>query len=143
MTQFWDNRYSTSQFFYGKEPNRYFSSELKNISPGNTLFPGEGEGRNAIYAARNGWSVDAFDQSRMGYQKAIAFASELDLQINYDVCRLEDFIFKPGHYDVVALIYFHVGRTEREYLHRKACGSLKPGGRVILEAFHKDQNLSY
>lgn len=139
MTQFWDNRYSTRQFVYGKEPNHFFSSELKKISPGSILLPGEGEGRNAIYAARTGWTVDAFDQSRQGYQKAIAYALDLDLQINYDVCRLGDFKFKPGHYDVVALINFHAGRPETEYLHRKVCESLKPGGRVILEAFHKEQ----
>lgn len=139
MKQMWDDRYSAGQFVYGKEPNGFFAAELSKNEPGQILLPGEGEGRNAVHAARSGWRVDAFDQSRVGSEKALAFASELKVQINYTVCQLEDFLFRPDHYDLVALVYFHAAQAERESLHRKAIESLKPGGRVILEAFHKEQ----
>jgi len=139
MKGMWDDRYSASQFVYGKEPNGFFSAELSKREPGRILLPGEGEGRNAVHAARSGWEVDAFDQSRVGRDKALAYASEVNVQINYEVCPLEEFHFKANQYDVVALVYFHGAQTEREYLHRKAIESLKPGGRLILEAFHKEQ----
>lgn len=139
MNNFWDERYSNSLFVYGKEPNGFFSSELGKTGPGRLLLPGEGEGRNAVHAALKGWRVDAFDQSRVGRQKALALSSELGAKINYEASTLQDFQFAPGLYDAVALVYFHAGPTEREYLHRKVCESLKPGGRLILEAFHKDQ----
>ena len=139
MKNMWDDRYSANQFVYGKEPNGFFSAELSKRKPGRILLPGEGEGRNAIHAAQSGWEVDAFDQSKVGRDKALAFASELNVQINYEVCPLEDFHFKANHYDVVALVYFHGGQTEREYLHRQVSESLKPGGTLILEAFHKEQ----
>ena len=139
MEQFWDDRYSTSQYVYGKEPNDFFSIELSKKEPGRILLPGEGEGRNAVHAALLDWEVDAFDQSRAGREKALAFALEANVQINYEVCPLEEFHFKPNQYDVVALVYFHGAQTEREYLHRKVSESLKPGGRLILEAFHKEQ----
>jgi len=139
MKGMWDDRYSASQFVYGKEPNGFFSAELSKREPGRILLPGEGEGRNAVHAARSGWEVDAFDQSRVGRDKAHAYASEVNVQINYEVCPLEEFHFKANQYDVVALVYFHGAHTERKYLHRKAIESLKPGGRLILEAFHKEQ----
>jgi SAM-dependent methyltransferase len=139
MKHMWDERYSAAQFVYGKEPNDFFSAELSKGKPGQILLPGEGEGRNAVHAARSEWIVDAFDQSKVGEEKAHAFAAEQKVQINYTVSSLEDFFFKPDHYDVVGLVYFHCVRAEREYLHRKVIESLKPGGRVILEAFHKDQ----
>ena len=139
MKHFWDERYSTSPFVYGKEPNGFFSSELEKREPGHILLPGEGEGRNAVHAAQSSWTVDAFDQSSVGREKAISFASEMNVQINYAVCPLEEFDFIPDHYDVVALIYFHAGPSERKYLHRKVGESLKPGGQLILEAFHKEQ----
>ena len=139
MKHFWDERYSASPFIYGKEPNDFFSSEIEKREPGRILLPGEGEGRNAVHAALSAWTVDAFDQSSVGQHKALAFASESNVQINYAVCPLEEFDFTPKLYDVVALIYFHAGSSEREYLHRKVGESLKPGGQVILEAFHKDQ----
>jgi SAM-dependent methyltransferase len=139
MISFWDNRYSTQSYVYGKNPNGFFATQLEKSAPGNILLPGEGEGRNAVYAASKGWSVDAFDQSSEGREKAFGLASENNIRINYRVCRLEDFHFKPDHYDFVALIFMHLANSDREYLHRKVCESLKPGGTLILEAFHKDQ----
>ncbi len=135
----WDKRYGTEDYAYGKEPNAFFSSQLDKIVPGKILFPGEGEGRNAVYAALKGWKVDAFDQSGVGQSKALAFASELDVKINYKVCQLEDFPFRENHYDAVALLFFHADPAGRKLLHRKAYDSLKPGGTLILEAFHKEQ----
>ncbi len=135
----WDKRYGTEHYAYGKEANAFFSAQLGKIVPGQILFPGEGEGRNAVYAARKGWKVDAFDQSGVGQSKALAFASELDVKINYKVCQLEDFPFRENHYDAVALLFFHADPAGRKLLHRKAYDSLKPGGTLILEAFHKEQ----
>jgi len=135
----WDTRYGTEDYAYGKEPNSFFSAQLGGVDPGLLLLPGEGEGRNAVYAALNGWTVDAFDQSSVGKSKALALASELGAEINYQVSPLDDFQFNPGYYDAVGLFYFHADPASRQYLHRKVYECLKPGGSLILEAFHKEQ----
>jgi len=93
MSQFWDERYGTENYVYGKEPNAFFSAQMERTEPGNMLLPGEGEGRNAVYAALKGWKVEAFDQSRVGQSKALNLASEMGVEINYKVCRLEDLLF--------------------------------------------------
>lgn len=139
MNSFWDTRYSTLNHVYGKEPNSFFASQLKNLVPGRILLPGEGEGRNAVYAAIRGWSVDAFDQSGVAKEKALKLAYEKGVQLSYSVCLLEDFQFKPNHYDAAALIFLHADTPSRQYLHRKVYESLKPGGILILEGFHKEQ----
>jgi len=139
MKDLWDSRYGTEEYAYGREPNAFFSAQLQKLAPALLLLPGEGEGRNAAYAALNGWSVDAFDQSRSGQKKANALAAERGVEINYRVCSLEDFHFLENHYDAIGLIYFHADRHSREKLHRIACEALKPGGSIILEAFHKEQ----
>ncbi len=56
-TEFWDIRYSDSEYAYGTEPNVYFKSFIDTHSSGKILLPGEGEGRNAVYAAVKGWEV--------------------------------------------------------------------------------------
>ena len=61
--QFWDDRYSSGNYIYGTQPNRFFKEQIDKLEPGKLLLPAEGEGRNAIYAAREGWQVDAFDIS--------------------------------------------------------------------------------
>ena len=139
MKDFWNHRYSTEAYAYGKEPNAFFSAQLEKTAPGKLLLPGEGEGRNAVYAASKGWSVDAFDQSDAGRDKALALASEAGVEINYRVCPVEDFPYLQNRYDAVGLIYFHTDGPSREKLHRKVYESLKPGGSIFLEAFHKEQ----
>ena len=135
----WDKRYGTEDYAYGKEANAFFSAQLDGANPGLMLLPGEGEGRNAVYAARNGWTVEAFDQSGVGKNKALALASELGVEINYQVCLLEDFQFIPNHYDAAGLLFFHSDPASQKFLHQKIYESLKPGGFLILEAFHKEQ----
>ncbi len=135
----WDKRYGTEDYAYGKEPNAFFFEQVDKMDPGLMLLPGEGEGRNAVYAALKGWSVDAFDHSSVGQSKAQALAAEQGVEIDYKVGQLNDFPFIPNHYDAVGLLYFHADPASRIHLHRKVCESLKPGGFVILEAFHKEQ----
>ena len=66
----WDDRYGKKELAYGEEPNHYLKGQLSQFSPGTILFPAEGEGRNAVYAATLGWSVCAFDLSAKGKKKA-------------------------------------------------------------------------
>jgi SAM-dependent methyltransferase len=138
-TTLWDQRYDTDEFVYGREPNTFFRDSLAKLSPGKILLPGEGEGRNAIHAAEQGWKVDAFDSSRIGMKKASAFALEKNLEINFQVCDITAFTFKKDHYDSVGLIYLHVPPPLRKLAHQKVAESLKPGGILILEAFHPSQ----
>ena len=72
----WDERYSTPEYIYGKEPNLLFKAFIDSHNPGRVYLPGEGEGRNAVYAARKGWIVDAADQSPNAREKAMKLAAE-------------------------------------------------------------------
>ena len=137
MSQFWDERYRSEAYAYGKEPNAFFSTHLEGTVPGQLLLPGEGEGRNAVYAAMKGWAVDAFDQSSAGQSKALALASELHVKINYRVCQMENFSFLENHYDAVGLMYFHTDPVAREHLHRKVLSPLNRVDRLFLKHFTK------
>lgn len=143
MNNIWDQRYDTDEFVYGRKPNKFFASCLQDLSPGKILLPGEGEGRNAVYAASLGWKTDAFDQSNVGARKARALAKELGVSINYKVKGLEEFAFRENYYDAVGLFFFHAPPPLRQLLHRRVLESLKPGGMVILEAFHTSQLGNY
>ncbi|HRP00579.1 MAG TPA: hypothetical protein PLN54_14190, partial [Flavobacteriales bacterium] len=63
MKEFWDERYGAEEYAYGTAPNAWFAEQLKGLMPGSLLLPAEGEGRNAVPAARLGWKVTAFDLS--------------------------------------------------------------------------------
>jgi 2-polyprenyl-3-methyl-5-hydroxy-6-metoxy-1,4-benzoquinol methylase len=139
MSDMWNQRYNTDAFVYGREANVFFASSLGSLVPGKILLPGEGEGRNAIYAAGLGWKVEAFDQSSIAAEKARGFAREKEVQISYQVSDVQEFPFEEGQYDAVGLVYFHAPPPVRKLLHNRVMEALKPGGMVILEAFHTSQ----
>ncbi len=136
---FWNTRYRADEFIYGTEPNVYFREKLDRLPPGKILLPGEGEGRNAVYAARKGWIVDCFDISKVARDKALELAKEYGVSINYEVSDVHDFNWTSELYDAVGLTYVHNSPEIRELMHYRAATSLKSGGAMILEAFHKDQ----
>lgn len=142
MKEFWDQQYSEPGFAYGMEPNAFFTEVLDSLTPGKLLLPGEGEGRNAIYAAGNGWEVCAFDQSFVARNKAREWADSLDLQFDYRQINLEEFSCLKPVYDLIALIYIQMLPETRYLFHSQLSACLKPGGKIIMECFHKNQ-LSY
>jgi hypothetical protein len=139
-SNFWDERFSGEEFVYGTEPNQFFKEQIDKIpTPGKLILPGEGEGRNAVYASRAGWQVDAFDQSKIAKQKALMLAQQYGVQINYIVIDLNNFSHDKNNYNAAAVIFLHLPPAERVELHKKLISSLINGGIIILELFSKNQ----
>lgn len=135
---FWNERYEQESYVYGKAPNAFFRQELDKREAGHLLLPAEGEGRNAVYAARRGWQVMAFDQSEAGKEKAVALADSAGVALDYMVSDVLSFTPEQP-FDMVGLIYAHFPPEVRAAFHRKLSDWLRPGGIIALEAFHKDQ----
>ena len=139
MNNFWDERYAEEEYVYGTAPNKYFKQELEKLTPGKILLPGEGEGRNAVFAATQGWKVTAFDSSLEGKKKAEMLALKNKVYIEYRISDYENIQFDPEEYDCLALIYTHMPGSARTKYHKKLASFLKPGGILILECFSKEQ----
>jgi SAM-dependent methyltransferase len=137
---FWNERYSSEEYVYGENPNHFLKEQLEKITvPGKLLLPGEGEGRNAVYAAKLGWEVDAYDQSTEGRLKAIKLADKNYVKINYQIADLLEFTPSKDRYDVIVIIYVHLNTKLRKSFNKKIIDALKPGGKLIMELFSKDQ----
>jgi 2-polyprenyl-3-methyl-5-hydroxy-6-metoxy-1,4-benzoquinol methylase len=139
MKEHWNERYSASEYIYGTEPNAWLAEKLALLQPGKILFPAEGEGRNAVFAAGLGWEVFAFDQSEEGMKKALSLASEKGVNIQYSLGNLTDYNAEPRQFDAIALIFVHMPLEIRQTVHHRLLSFLKPGGHLILEAFTKHQ----
>jgi SAM-dependent methyltransferase len=139
MIEFWNERYAASAFAYGKEPNQFLAENIQYIPQGKVLFPAEGEGRNAVYAAQKGQEVFAFDTSSAAKEKALKLAEEIKVAINYQVGNVFDLDFEELSFDGIVLIYAHFPREIRKDFHQQLLRLLKQGGAVIFEAFSKEQ----
>lgn len=141
-TDRWDERYSKSEFAYGEQPNNYVKEQLEKLSPGKILFPAEGEGRNAVFAATLGWNVSAFDISSEGQKKAQQLSEKHNVAIEYKIGELQTLGYKDGQFDAIALIYAHFPAGIKSQLHKMLDGYLRSGGIMIFEAFSK-KHLEY
>ncbi len=139
MSDFWNTRYAQEDYAYGIEPNVFYAEHLPTLSGDKILFAAEGEGRNAVYAAQQGYDVTAYDLSEQGKKKALALAAEMNVSIAYHVDSLDTLAFTPESFDGLVLIYAHFPAEIRPKEHQKLLSLLKPGGKVLFEAFAKAQ----
>lgn len=139
MSEFWNERYEVKEFAYGTEPNLFFKAQIDKRSPGKILFPAEGEGRNAVYAAKLGWNTYAFDSSSEAKNKAEKLAKKHGMKIQYQVNDIKTIEYPMNFFDAIVLIFAHFHPFERNYFHNRLLSFLKPGGAVILEGFSKKQ----
>jgi 2-polyprenyl-3-methyl-5-hydroxy-6-metoxy-1,4-benzoquinol methylase len=137
--EFWDERYSQEHYAYGKEPNDFFRETIDSMIAGKILIPAAGEGRDVIFAAQKGWMVDAFDISKAGLNKAMKLAREKGVKINYEIDNILFFQPKMDFYNLAAVIFLHLPRQQRRILSTKLWDSLRPGGKIIMEVFSKNQ----
>lgn len=139
MMNFWDERFASEEYVYGKEGNKFLAQQLKELKPGIILLPGEGEGRNAVHAALNNWNAVAFDQSIEGQKKALKLASDNNCTINYSINAYQTIDFEENTFDAIGLFFTHVPPAIRTTIHKNYTKLLKPGGTIIMEAFSKEQ----
>ncbi|MBN2092699.1 class I SAM-dependent methyltransferase [candidate division KSB1 bacterium] len=140
MGNFWDERYADEKYVYGTEPNAFFRQLIHEYRiQGNILLPGEGEGRNAVFAARSALKVTAFDQSIEGQKKALKLAAAHQLEIEYQVGDLNKLKFNRQSFDAIALMFVHFLPPLRNVYHQKLSGLLKKNGLMIIEGFSKKQ----
>ncbi len=139
MQSFWDERYASQKYIYGEEPNPQLKSFIDRNTPGKILFPGEGEGRNAVYAALQNWDVVAMDQSSMAKTKAEALAAKHGVKIDYSIGDIVASVYPPESFEAIALAFFHLPPQVRNKVHTYLASLLKPGGKLFLVGFSKQQ----
>jgi len=135
----WDERYSSEEYIYGKDPNEFLANAADKIPKGRVLCVAEGEGRNAVFLAEQGYDVIAVDASSVGLEKARKLATERGVSIETIVSDLGQYDIEPESLEGVVSIFAHVPPPVRKELHKKIVNGLRPGGVLILEAYRPDQ----
>ena len=127
----WDERYRATELVWSAGPNQFVEAELSGTPPGRALDLAAGEGRNAIWLARQGWQVTAVDFSSAGLDKGRILGEGLDIAW---VCA--DATTWPGDpegsgYDVCLVAYLQLPADERTAAVRNAYASLRSGGTLL------------
>jgi SAM-dependent methyltransferase len=138
---FWDKQYSAVEGYkYGTRPNAFLMAEAHRLPPhARILVPGDGEGRNGVWLASQGHEVLTVDISEIGVARSRALASESGVRVDTLVADLKTWAPPPGAFDAVVLMYLHMPPPMRTAVHPKVAAALRPGGLLLLEAFHPAQ----
>jgi 2-polyprenyl-3-methyl-5-hydroxy-6-metoxy-1,4-benzoquinol methylase len=84
------------------EPALFLVEHIGLLPRGLVLDVAMGEGRNAVYLAKMGFSVEGVDRSADAVQKALELAVSNGVTIRAEVADLEkNYQIKPDTYDVI------------------------------------------
>lgn len=132
---FWNEKFANTEYAYGTEPNEFLAASIAKLKPGAALSLAEGEGRNAVWLAQQGFTVSSIEQSEKGVAKTLRLALQRGVIVMAERGELETFHIQPNSWDLIVSVYAHTPQELRRKLHRQVVAGLKPGGVFILEAY--------
>ena len=136
----WDERYSTQDYLFGEEPNDFLKNAVQHIPQnGRVLCLGEGEGRNAVFLAKQGLQVTALDISAVGLKKTRGLADKNHVEVLTVQADLENYALGEEKWDAVVSIWCHLPSSLRKKVHAQIHKALKHNGVFIIEAYSPEQ----
>lgn len=136
---FWDERFGAEEYAYGTAPNDFLRAQVGRIPSGPVLCLAEGEGRNAVFLAREGRSVTAVDFSREGLRKTEQLARSAGVSVRTVHADLAEYEPPAGVFSGVVAIFAHLPPAVRAVAFARAARALIPGGVFVLEAYTVEQ----
>lgn len=129
----WNDILTAERPRFNTKPNAFLVEIASGRKPGTALDVGMGQGRNAVWLAQNGWRVTGFDPAERAVALALQNASKRGVKLTTEIKGAEDFDFGENRWDLIVLSYVGV-----RGISDKVQRGLRPGGIVVLEAFHRD-----
>jgi SAM-dependent methyltransferase len=132
----WDARYSEREGArWSGRPNGRFRVEAAGLPPGRALDVGCGEGADAIWLARNGWTVTAIDISDVAVGRARAAAELAGTAVEWICGDALETAFPSGSFDLVSMQYPALPKAAGEVAVRALLDTVRCGG-LLLATYH-------
>lgn len=136
----WHEKYQQDEYLYGTDANDFLRAHSAHIpAGGRVLSIGEGEGRNAVYLAQQGYEVTAIDAAESGLEKVAKLAQARGVKVDTQLIDLNDYEFAQNHWDGIINVFCHLPPTLRQQVHGQIITALKPNGVFLLEAYSPRQ----
>ena len=134
----WDQRYAEKELVWSAGPNQFVARECADLAPGSAVDLAAGEGRNAIWLAKQGWDTTAVDFSQVALDKGRQVAGDTPVRW---VCADATTWVADRAYDLVVIAYLQLAAAQRAAAVRRGFAALAPGGTFLLVA-HDSTNLT-
>ena len=132
----WDARYSEHDgAMWSGRPNGRLVAEVADLTPGWALDVGCGEGADAIWLARCGWTVTAIEISDVAVRRARAAADLAGAAVEWVCADALQTAFPPRSFDLVSMQYPALPKAAGEAAVRRLLDTVLPGG-LLLAVYH-------
>ncbi len=139
----WDERYAGREYLWDVTPNQFVERHLSGLAPGRAVDLAAGEGRNAVWLAREGWAVTAVDFSPVGLEKARRLAADHGVADRVEIVQADVLTYAPaGPVDLVVIAYLQLPAEQQRTVLQHAAGWLRPGGTLFVVA-HDRSNVDH
>jgi SAM-dependent methyltransferase len=139
----WDERYAGREYVWDVAPNRFVEEHIADLTPGTAIDLAAGEGRNAVWLARQGWDVIAVDFSQVGLEKARRLAQEHGVEDRVRTTQADALTYVPLQpVDLVVVAYLQLSPEPRRTILEHAASWLRPGGTLLVVA-HDRSNVEH
>jgi 2-polyprenyl-3-methyl-5-hydroxy-6-metoxy-1,4-benzoquinol methylase len=141
MINLWDQRFSrTSEFLYGEQPNVWIASALPSLAAGSKVLAlADGEGRNSVWLAEQGYQVVNIDYSQVGLEKTQQLAQRRGVVVETRNEDLTSCILPIAHFDAVVSSFFHLPSLYQAVVWHNVINSLKIEGKLVVQVFSQAQ----
>ena len=151
--QAWDTRFAQDAYIFGKAPNVFLANSVSHIPQGSrVLAVADGEGRNGVWLAQQGYAVHSTDGSKVAVAKSMALAKERGVPVVYSAQELvpgsiyhecedaDTWTWPIAVFDAVVGIFIQFTKpAQRTVMFHGMLTALKPGGVLLLEGYHHRQ----
>lgn len=139
--EFWDARYGADGYIFGTAPNAWLQDHAGALpAGGRVLCVADGEGRNSVWLAAQGFAVEAFDISPVGVEKARALAAQQGADVAFTVAGVDEYAWPQGELGGVAAIFVQFADPAmRARMFARMSAALRPGGTLLLIGYTPKQ----
>jgi SAM-dependent methyltransferase len=116
-------------------PNGRLVAEVADLTPGGALDVGCGEGADAIWLARRGWTVTAIDVSDLAVCRAREAAELAGAAVEWVCGDALQTPFPARSFDLVSMQYPALPKASGEAAVRALLATVRPGG-LLLAIYH-------
>lgn len=132
----WDARYSErDESMWSGRPNGRLVTEVERLTPGWALDVGCGEGGDAIWLARRGWTVTAVDVSDVAVGRAKAAAEQAGATVEWIAGDVLQVALPTEAFDLVSMQYPALPKAAGAAAVLSLLDTVRPGG-LLLAVYH-------
>lgn len=136
----WNSRFDTEDYVFGEAPNAFLRVHAPALTPGRALCVADGEGRNGVWLAEQGWQVVSLDFSDVAQRKAAALAARRGVSLDLVQADVHAWKYPESGFDLVVDIFSQFSSPDdrvRKWTAMKS--ALKPGGLLLVQGYTPDQ----